>query len=326
MTHPRVSVIMPVYNGERYLAEAIDSVINQTYEDWELIVVDDGSLDASVSIVESYEDLRIRLIKNPQNVGVAKSLNRAIEASNGQYIARMDSDDICMPDRLQTQVSYLRQNPDVMLVGSSVIFLGEKAGVFRYPLSDDDIRVQLHFNSSFAHPTVMWRSDFAAENGLRYQEDPPTAEDYQLWVEFCALAPVANIAKPLLKYRVDTSIKISNYLKQQHAGGREIREGFLKKLTDFSDTDIYLHHAVCEGQYAELTDQLDEILSWLERLQRALIQSGQFESKAVSNIIQSYTYISAYSLIHELSVGALLKLPISCTRKGLLLARKAGLR
>ncbi|MCG8525500.1 MAG: glycosyltransferase [Opitutales bacterium] len=254
MTTPLVSVIMPVYNGRKYLSEAVSSILSQSLPHFELIVVDDGSSDDSSSIVEGFRDERIRLIRNSENRGVAFSLNRAIETSRGEFIARMDSDDVAYTHRLERQVEFLKKHHDVGICGSSVRQFGGKRGIFPYPETDGLIRAHHLFNPSFAHPAVCWRKSLFIEKGLKYQEDPPTAEDYQLWVELSDHTKMANLREPLLNYRVDASIKISSYLEQQRSGGRQIRAQLLEKLGKWQSDELEIHHHVAEGR--EIIDLL----------------------------------------------------------------------
>lgn len=138
---PKVSVVMSVYNGEKYLPETIDSILNQTFKDFEFIIINDGSTDKTAKILTSYDDPRIRIF-NQENMGLTKSLNRAISLAKGEYIARMDADDISYPERLKKQVDYLNKNPDIGLVGSKYIRIdkrGRKIDEINVPIGTDNI-------------------------------------------------------------------------------------------------------------------------------------------------------------------------------------------
>src|SRR5690606_5902322 len=156
------SVILPAYNAELYLREAIDSVLTQTFNDFELIVLNDGSIDQTENIILSYDDSRIIYVKNEQNLGLIGTLNKGMALAKGKYIARMDADDICFPERFEKQVAFLENNKEYIICGTSAYrfhndILDRKA--FNVPLSDESIRVRLLFNSGFIHPSVMFRAD-----------------------------------------------------------------------------------------------------------------------------------------------------------------------
>lgn len=265
---PLVSVIMPVYNGQKYLNAAIDSILNQSYENFEFLIVDDGSKDESKKIIQSYGDSRVHLIENEVNLGVAKSLNKAIEESKGTYICRMDADDIALPIRLETQVKYLNLNDDISMCGSWVKTFGELDSIFKYPQGFEDIQVALLFYPCFAHPAVMWRREDFVKNDLFYQFEPPTAEDYDLWARASDKLTLSNIPEILLDYRIDMQVKHSPYLKQQTEGnwlvkksllsklGIEISEDFKWTLLNFTGVDVE-----CSKSREHLLKFLDLILS-----------------------------------------------------------------
>lgn len=205
MTTPLVTVLLPVYNAERYLREAIGSVLQQTFTDFELLAINDGSTDSSEAIVLSFGDERIRYISNKGNKGLIYTLNRGIELARGQYIARMDGDDICHPQRLEKQVAYLQQS-SVALVASTVEMISENGSPLP-PWKDDrqhttpqSIRAFLLRDNCIAHPSIMARTEVMRE--YRYQSDQKEAEDYDLWLRLSADGQeIAKINEPLLRYR-----------------------------------------------------------------------------------------------------------------------------
>lgn len=199
---PRVTVLMPVYNGHMYLREAIDSIIVQTFTDFELLVINDGSTDETLEILESFVDPRIRLVKNEKNLGLVHCLNHGIEIARGKYVARMDCDDVCMPERLKVQSDFLDSNPSIDICGSWIAVCdGDSVTTFKYPIGHEDIRAQLFFGNPLAHPAVMLRRSVFLAHGLRYEEKDRHAEDYGLWVRAQNLVGMANIPQVLLRYR-----------------------------------------------------------------------------------------------------------------------------
>ena len=185
-THsPVVSVLMPVFNGERYLSEAILGILDQTFSDFELIIIDDGSTDQTPTIIQQYtlQDKRIRGYKNADNQGIARSLNTGISKCNGMYIARFDSDDLCHPDRLREQTTFLNQNPDVGILGSrykTIDETGKTLYVSTQPQSDPAIRWEMLYHNPFSHSSVMIRKEIVQNCG-GYGDSVLYAEDYDLW-------------------------------------------------------------------------------------------------------------------------------------------------
>lgn len=200
----KISVIMPVYNGEKYLRETIDSILCQTFTDFEFIIINDASKDSTEDIIKSYKDDRIVYLKNEQNLGVAGTLNRGLDTAKGEYIARMDADDIALPERFEKQVGYMDKHENCVICGSNVVFFGAQNGISDVPITDAQIRANLLFDTSFAHPTVMIRHSFVKINNLRYNIKYERIEDYAMWMDFAEVGngTFYNILEPLLKYRI----------------------------------------------------------------------------------------------------------------------------
>ena len=201
---PQVSVILPVYNAQSYLRESIDSILAQSFQDFELIIINDGSTDASLEIISSYGDERIILI-NQENAGLPISLNRAIRVAKGQYLARQDADDVSLPHRLTEQVAYLNVHPQCALLGTWADILVENTPTNRglnHPHLNGDIQMKLLFFNCFVHSSIMIRKIALEKSGL-YPEDPDKfpPEDYDLWLRIAKYFEVANLPKPLLRYR-----------------------------------------------------------------------------------------------------------------------------
>jgi hypothetical protein len=201
---PKISVILPVYNAQPYLRESIESILNQSFQDFELIMINDGSTDGSLSIMESYTDQRIRII-NQANAGLPVSLNRAIATAKGEYLARQDADDISLPERLAKQVAYLDARSQCALLGTWAQILVENTPTDRtlsHPHLNGDIQFKLLFFNCFVHSSVMIRKSALETSGL-YPEDPEKfpPEDYDLWLRIAKHWEVANLPEILLQYR-----------------------------------------------------------------------------------------------------------------------------
>ncbi|EJT5929207.1 TPA: glycosyltransferase family 2 protein [Clostridium perfringens] len=199
----RVTVFIPVYNAEKYLKDTIDSILNQTFKDFELLLINDGSTDKSVEIIESFNDKRIRLVHNEKNMGLPFTRNRALEIINSEYIALMDSDDIAHKDRLKEQVKFLDENNNIDVVGSDFImfFPDGKKKYVNTPNNPDYIKGYLMFGICIANPSTMLRNEFIKNNNLKYRDNFFVCQDYSFWVDVCKFGRISNIKKPLLKYR-----------------------------------------------------------------------------------------------------------------------------
>jgi len=201
-----VSVLMPVFNVENYLNESIDSILNQTFEDYDFYIINDGSTDRSEEIICKYADTRIKYLKNTHNQGYIKCLNQAIDLVNSKYIIRMDSDDISLPTRIEKQVAYMEANPQTLVCGSSRInFYPElnRGDVVMSAITDKKkLYVNSIFNTSLHHPSVIIRVDVLKKYNLRYDEKYYYAEDKALWLDLAEYGELANIDEPLLKYRI----------------------------------------------------------------------------------------------------------------------------
>ncbi|MCS3700199.1 glycosyltransferase involved in cell wall biosynthesis [Salinibacter ruber] len=201
---PLVSVVMSVYNGQPYLKRAVQSILNQTFEDFEFVIINDGSEDNSKEDLERFtkEDERIRLVQQ-ENRGLITSLNRGLDMARGKYIARMDADDISHPERLEKQVDFLDANPKVGIVGTWIEWIrsdGEPTALWRPPTDPDLIAWQLLFNTCVDHPTIVARKSLLEELG-GYARWPTHAEDYELWTRAVRETQLANLPDTLLKHR-----------------------------------------------------------------------------------------------------------------------------
>ena len=202
---PLISVLMPVFNGERYLRQAIDSILAQTVTDFELIIIDDASTDNTSSMLHSYADRRIRLIRHGANLGIVGALNNGLGAANGEFIARMDADDISHPDRFAQQVAFMKKNPRIGLLGSWIRGFDDVRWQYieRYPENHDEIRTWMMFENPFAHSAMMFRREVIEENQLRYPDNFRYVEDWALWSLLADKTEFANIQSVLVDYRIN---------------------------------------------------------------------------------------------------------------------------
>jgi len=225
---PKVTVLMPVYNGEKYLHEAIESILNQTFTDFEFLIINDGSTDNSISIIESYNDSRIRLINNEKNLGLIDTLNNGIDLAKGEYIARMDCDDISLLKRLEKQIDFLKKNPSACLVATHIALIDENGNSVGYwsedmkTVSISQIKSMIPEENCIAHPTVMIKKEVV--KAIKYNKAFKHNEDWGLWLTLLSQGyALAKVDEPLLKYRI-------------HSEGTTVkanREGVRKKIIQF---------------------------------------------------------------------------------------------
>ena len=198
--NPKISVIMSVFNGEKYLREAIDSILGQTFTDFEFIIVNDGSTDNSLSIIKGYADKRIRLIDNEQNIGLTKSLNRAIKQARGEYIARQDADDISLPNRFEEQIKYFKKNPKVVLLGTGICRIDGNGKILGKTLAIAKPGKSLVKQNQFNHGSTMFKSGVIRELG-GYNELFKYCQDYELWLRLAKYYEVRNLPQILYQLR-----------------------------------------------------------------------------------------------------------------------------
>ena len=204
--NPLVSVILPVYNANGFLSLAIESILNQTYKNFELIAIDDGSTDNSFDILKKYakKDKRIKVICNQKNQNIANSLNKGIKIAKGKYIARMDADDISLPHRFQNQVQFLLKHPEVVILGGQVRTIdtnGKILGRKLFPITDSNIRKALYTTNPIQHPTAIINRSLLPKNFSWYNPNLPPAEDYDLFFRLGQFGKYHNLSYFVLKYR-----------------------------------------------------------------------------------------------------------------------------
>lgn len=233
--NPLVSVIMPVYNAERYLRLAIESILAQSFIDFEMILIDDGSTDDSAAIIKAYQqkDKRIILLQHAQNTGIVSALNDGIGLAKGQFIARMDADDISQPERLKKQVEFLEQRPDVGVLGSWAEIIDEnecRRGSVEIPTTHIQLTWEMCFRCPIIHPSVMVRREILLSVG-GYRTTHPHAEDYELWVRIAPLIKFANLPEYLLQLRKHTANISVKYMDIQLNNGVAISKMMIRYLT-----------------------------------------------------------------------------------------------
>lgn len=203
MTTPKVSILMPVYNTAPFLREAVDSMLSQTFTDFELIVLNDCSPDNAEEILDTYNDLRIVRYRGERNVGLANILNTGLEMARGKYIARMDSDDLSLSNRIKIQIDFLEAHPDIDLVSVGMQLFGSRTDMWIREQNPEKVKINALFFSPVLHASSVWRKDAFEKYSLLFRQEMVPAEDYDLWTRaLLADLRITNLPDILYKYRI----------------------------------------------------------------------------------------------------------------------------
>ncbi|MDX2256951.1 MAG: glycosyltransferase [Pseudanabaenaceae cyanobacterium bins.39] len=285
---PKVTVLMPVYNGEKYLREAIDSILNQTFQDFEFLIMNDGSSDRSLEIIRSYNDNRIKLFDSDQNKGHVYHLNYGIDIASGKYIVRMDADDISLPSRIEKQVTFMDNNPDIGVCGTWYEIIDSNV-CCKNPVDDVSIRLSLLTNSALGHPTVILRSKVLSDFNLHYDPLLVPAEDYWFWVNLSRYSKLANLPEILLQYRVHSNQISSSRKSDQQQKAQLIRNLQIEMLLERSITiDEQDYHSLLfqeRGIYD--INKFVNVRLWVDTLINKNFLSRKYPHSDFSNILTS---------------------------------------
>jgi glycosyltransferase involved in cell wall biosynthesis len=237
---------MPAYNAEKYIAEAIQGVLDQTFSNFEFLIINDGSTDQTEEIILSFDDERIRYVKNEENLKLIAALNKGIDLARGKYIARIDADDICLPDRLKKQSDFLIKHTDCVLCGSWAYLIdseGEKKGRVKFIDEPKLLKISLLFSCPIIHPSVMIRTEIIKE--FKYSHTALHTEDFDLWLRITNKGfKIANIADFLIKYRWhDSNISVENedfQIKKKAELLKPYIENFIGREVSAEELDLHL--------------------------------------------------------------------------------------
>lgn len=277
---PLISVIMPAYNVENYIRLSIESILNQTFTDFELIIIDDCSSDKTVDIIESFDDSRIKLIRNESNMRLSYNLNLGISIAQGKYIARMDSDDISMPERFQTQVDFMEKNTNISIVGTNYVRM-DNNDIILHPLDHEAIKIKLFLETAFAHPTVMMRREDIINRNLLYKKEYIPSDDYKFWTEAAIKGlKLANLSDVHLKYRIHQSQMSSDSINQLK-GVKQTRKEYALYFSNGKLSDDEL--LIIENRFEGYSTQ--EIVKLLDKLRTINKENKFFNQKLFSNYL-----------------------------------------
>ena len=294
---PVISVIMPVYNAEKYVGSAIDSILKQTFTDFEFLIFNDGSSDNSKQVIESFKDARIKLYDHTVNSGYVVHLNRGIELAMGKYIARMDADDISMPERFEMQVKFLESHPEVGLCGAWISQFEGKDDpgtrvLYHYSADHDEIGVKLLRHNSFAHPVVMIRRSVLIDHGLRYEPDFMPSEDARLWTLLRRYTRLHNIQKVLLYYRKHDNQISTEKMSLRHRNTTRIKVEMIEEITGpLSEKEKLIYSDVILQTYSDSSEYLSGVYALVNKIIDAnnikKIHSPKLLNEQFQNILKS---------------------------------------
>ncbi len=289
MSKPLLTVLMSVKNGEPYLRETVESILNQTFRDFEFLILDNASTDNSREIVRSFNDPRIRLIELPGDIGQVAALNKGLDMIDTPLIARMDADDICLPRRFEMQVAFMEANPGVGISSAYVIaFDGKKELRWSWPCAPADIKVKLLFECSLAHPLAMMRKSLMDRYNLRYDAEIGHSFDWELWQRAAEHFDLANIPFYLLRYRLHAANESKKTLHMQRKAAEAIDTQTLGRLG--------LAHHPLRGVHRDTAFEtlnvkergpafLNEAIRWFEELESANRRNTVYSAEALRKFL-----------------------------------------
>lgn len=283
---PAISCILPMYNQALFVGEAIASILAQSEDDFELIVIDDGSTDDSARIVAACNDHRIILLRNSSNIGTTGALNIGLRAAKGTYLARMDADDVSLPHRFALQRSFMEKNRHIAVCGSHVMTIGARNKVVRRPLGSDTIKCFLLAGPPFSHASVFMRRTVLERWDLCYDETYRTAQDYDLWLRLLSVSNGWNIDEVLLKHRLHADQLSSIRRDEQSRNADAIRQRVLATIgITLSDHDLDRHTKLFRQSLEPSKENLYWAEEWLATIVARNDVCGFFDSQALDTFL-----------------------------------------
>lgn len=272
----KVNVLMPVYNGEKYLEEAIKSILDQTFIDFKFIIIDDGSIDKSVEIIKSFIDSRIELHKNDKNLKLIATLNKGLDLCNAEYIVRMDADDISLPERIEKQVLFMDKNPNVVCSGTSFIDFDEyQTKEIYYDTDDSSIRIKHLYQTQIAHPTAIWRTETIKINDLKFDFRFPHCEDYEFWTRMGHFGLLSNLPEILVKKREHFENVSNQYACIQEKSCDKVKINEFERIGVIaSESQVALYARMAYSDFTLNTVEIEELGIFLNQLFDANQKTG----------------------------------------------------
>jgi glycosyltransferase involved in cell wall biosynthesis len=288
MTHqPLITVLIPTYNCEQYIQEAVQSILDQTYTNFECIIIDDCSTDGTIDIIKRFDDPRINLIIKPKNSGYTNSLNSGLTIAKGKYIARMDGDDVSLPNRFEKQIEVLEQDEDLVVCGSIFRIIDTETIIFA-PEYHEDITIGLLKDSCIGHPTAMIKKSVLVDNNINYNIDFEPAEDYDLWVRLSKIGKLHNLQEVLFMYRLhDNQVSITKKEIQRKSASLS-RFNMLSQL-DFEFSEAEKQAYIKQFSFTERLN-FEELKALIQFNDKALESNnnGLFNTEKFKIVIENF--------------------------------------
>lgn len=301
MNEPLITVIMSVYNGLPYLRDAINSILDQSFSDFEFLIIDDASTDESVNEIKAYKDPRIRLHQNQSNKGLTASLNKGLRLAKGKYIARMDADDISEHTRFEEQLNLMEKHAEIGLCGSWYQIIGGQ--VIKKPVTHEEIMLRMLQRNPFGHSTIMIRASLLNKHNLIYNEHFTSSQDYDLWSRIAEHTQVYNIPKVLVKYRLHTNQVSAKKEKEQLKNESKIKKQILQKvLVDISDKEVLIHEKVIFHTSNINAKEFVSYVNFLSRLLKANAKSLRYHSDKLYELTYKF-WLSAIKNLQKPSLN-----------------------
>ncbi|WP_145856928.1 glycosyltransferase family 2 protein [Pedobacter suwonensis] len=298
---PQTTILIPSYNCGNYLLECLGSILRQNYDDYEILLIDDGSTDQTEKIIRSLEITNLRYYQNKSNLGIVPTLNRGLKLAKGKYIARMDADDVMLGNRLTEQIEFLENNPDFGMIGGSYQIM-DGSGIYRdtvHTRNDPDfLKLSLMFRNQFHHAAITMRAEIAKE--LKYSTKFPYCEDHELWIRFSEVSKVNNLKGIYLSYRWHVNNSCSKNQATLKTSVLSLMSRELDKITvEHNARELMLHGSVCFGmgnfKFRD-TVSVAELKKWYDKIFTSTILKQQYSSEWLENfrkeILKSYCGIN----------------------------------
>lgn len=296
MKPPVLSAVMLVYNGEKHLREAIDSVLNQSFKEFEFIIINDGSTDGTHEIIKQYSDRRIRIINNLSNIGIPRSRNIGLKEAKGEFLAWCDCDDLNFPTRFEEQINFLKANKNFVVCGSWQLYSnGKRYLVHKTKRRPELVKAMLLFKPSIMNPTSMLRLSMIRENKLYYKPDLSIAEDHDLFLRCSMVLPLTNIQKTLVKYRASETSIIKKFKSKLEESDKMHNVVYVEALNYLgiatTASDLKHHSLICSEKKFDSFNEFESCYNWLITLKLKNRETNVYESKALDIVLANQFYI-----------------------------------
>lgn len=303
---PIATVLMSVYNGDKFLRQCIDSILSQTFTDFEFVIYDDCSTDSTPEIIQSYTDSRIIYRRNSRNRGLTANLAEGVELSTSKYIIRMDADDIAYSDRFEKQVKWMDSHENISILGSPVTYFCDApgdGGISQQPENDATIKAMLFINFTLMHPSIIIRRDDLVKHGLNYNTEYRYSQDHALYLDcICSGLKFANFPQPLVYMRAHLkSISRFNHSEQQECSKRARRE-FLERsgiIEGCTEQEVLVYNNFASGEFPNTPSEVEAFENFVDKIVINSLTARYFDINILRNVIAEQLYNSAYHAVNK---------------------------